>query len=1403
MTPSIFGKPDKRGDAAESSGPEKSSRAQVDEDPKETPNFRQAAAKWRQEMAQQVRDEVATESLTRLDLTNAHPGGLAQLYAEHPTKLDNLIRDPFAAQEAQSRAMSIYNQATRMRDRHGSVVIHLAIGVVTWQDGNRKRSTPALLRPIDISTDSEGQIILTLRPGVEVSNRLLDTLAQHGQAIETARLLGSVRTSQGFSPTPALDLLRQAAQSVPGMTVKGVLSVGIFVHPTSALLKELGAPQRLSLSPVVRALAGDEASKKDLQWQVPDPNPFDRDPWQERGIGDQTPATLDVVEAATDAHSIVVDSPKTADLVPVVASIAAEHAARGRRTLVVSGQPHLQDKLLAYLGEHGVAGIANLIRPTAQSAFDVQSSLQESLSRLITNIDLDGIDQMRTDLRRVRASLSSYTNSLHETFPEWGVSANDALQTLTDLTSLPVAPTTKVRLTKATLAKLADDQGSHAQELLYEAEALGIFAPGVSRQAWTGIEIGSDEEVERILTDLRLLAEALLPGVQLQIEATAEETGLIPAATLEQWAQQLEVLAGVRASLDVFQPIVFERSAADMIVATASGQWRKERGIKLSGRRRRRLVKQAKDMLRPGRYVEDLHKELLLVQDRRERWQKVCQADGWPQMPSHLDQSIDLASQAMVSMEQLEPYLEPVYGSLKNASFADVQHLAERLVADAKGARELPRRVTVLRKLQEFGLAKLVEDLRLRQVNGELLELELELAWWSSALGFMLAAEPRLGGFDPSSLQEALDEERQLDRAQVASLGSMITHRVYSNRKETLDASSPEYRQARAAYESQAMAYSYYSREPLSWQLMPLVVASPTVVPAIVPWGNQVDVVILVGVESLPLAELIPVIARGKQVVVVGPASSNPDGIAAQLKEVLPSVELRLEPQRINDAVVRLLGKHKVSAAGISIPGPHRRGRVDILRVEGTGMPAPGVHAIESSAGEVAAIVEQVRKHAHEMPDVSLAVVALTTRHYDRIAEALRQAGSSDAVLEAFVNANGDEAFVLVDAQTEAAPRRDKVILGMGFARTPHGMVIHDFGPYSQPEGELLLAQALRSVRADLLIVTALRPEQIDPERVRNDGARLLVELLSLGEETDPQEQWPTLEMPPDNLLIDLAERLYRLGLNVVPNLGVPDGMRIPLGIGHPEVPGELLVAILTDDADYIAENSLRIRDRLWPQMLEEQGWKVRTELSMAVFIDPNREAEAIVQLVLDAVDDYYNRNPHLRPAEESESSDRSAAIDDTADVVEAVVAEENSAEGIEDFTEQVELDKEEEAESVSDPAQEIDGETENDQVDSQAPEDDVTMTGTMRRLAEVPEYNENAHGRPPVARGLPLAAYGDDQLDEVAVWIWQSHPEFDEEQVVEGIRRTLDLTRRGAQSDAVLRNVVRRVRQTGEKSDG
>ncbi|WNB85109.1 hypothetical protein [Cellulomonas sp. ATA003] len=98
--------------------------------------------------------------------------------------------------------------------------------------------------------------------------------------------------------------------------------------------------------------------------------------------------------------------------------------------------------------------------------------------------------------------------------------------------------------------------------------------------------------------------------------------------------------------------------------------------------------------------------------------------------------------------------------------------------------------------------------------------------------------------------------------------------------------------------------------------------------------------------------------------------------------------------------------------------------------------------------------------------------------------------------------------------------------------------------------------------------------------------------------------------------MTDLAERLWRAGLTVQVGYGVAGSARIPLAVGHPDLPDEMLVAVLTDDESYVAEPSVRVRDRQVPQRLERLGWTVVQVWSAAAFLDPQAEADAIERAV-------------------------------------------------------------------------------------------------------------------------------------------------------------------------------------------
>jgi hypothetical protein len=78
-------------------------------------------------------------------------------------------------------------------------------------------------------------------------------------------------------------------------------------------------------------------------------------------------------------------------------------------------------------------------------------------------------------------------------------------------------------------------------------------------------------------------------------------------------------------------------------------------------------------------------------------------------------------------------------------------------------------------------------------------------------------------------------------------------------------------------------------------------------------------------------------------------------------------------------------------------------------------------------------------------------------------------------------------------------------------------------------------------------------------------------------------------------------------------------------------------------------------------------------------------------------------------------------------------------------------------------------------------------------RTGEQPTLPMRSAPRPPVPAGLPITAYGDDQLDELAAWILSDGVRRDERQLDEALRAELGLTRRNVRVDAAVAGAVRR----------
>jgi len=1336
-----------------------------------------AAQQWRDRLialsGASALSDVALLGQAVIDLTAAHPSGIAQLYSGRATRLSNLVREGDALAAARRSARTVLARTDELAQRYGIAPTYLAAGIATWteyppptaveDDGDaaaedvtdtaaegeeetpapRTVRTPVLLRPVRL-TPRGGQVAdlgLQLEPAVDVNTVLVRALRSRGVSVDAHAIAAGALTTDGFSPRAALArLTRLGEEHLPDFTLEERILIGPFIHPGQVLVDDLEAlHDDLVAHDVVAALAGVEDARSALDRPLPERLGVDRQPQAERGVGDLDPDQQRVIDAVTAGTDLFIDAPPGADVPATLAAVLADAVASGRRVLYVPGTRRVGRALVEELDRLGLADLVLDLSTDTGWRARAPEELRAALHATEPAIDVEHVRDVRAELVSVRERLAAYVQALHTVRQPWGCSAHDALQALAELTSARPGPRTEVRLAADTVRELVGERRAHARERLVRAASLGAFDLRPGDTPWYGARLDSADGAHRALERTQRLASLSLPRVVADVERAARETGLTTAQTLRGWLEQLEMLDGVRSALDVFLPQVFERSAADMVVATSTRAWRKENGVTMRGRVRRRLRKQARDHLRPGRPVADLHAALVHVQEQREVWRRHCPGGGWPTLPERLS---EMARNARTVADDVTG-LQDVIGSgadrpdLFDLPLDELSRLMEELAGDGEALRLMPERTAVLAELEALGLRELVEDLTARRVTAALTPAELDLAWWTSVLEEILRTDPDLAGHDGPSLVALAERFRLLDAEHVTTLPVPVLRAVVRR----LQALVRDRREEAARLEAELAAGTtanlrrLHARHPeLVGALRPAWAVPPVLVPQLLPPTRCVDLVILDGVHHLPTEQAVGAIGRGTQVVLVGDSRRGGDGLVAELGPLLPSLALPTDRAEREESIAAFLARHGYGDVIQPVPAPPTPGRITVDLVEGYGMPAPGADAVESVQEEVDRVVDLVIEHALTSPERSLAVIALNARHADRVREAVISAVSgSPAVADVFA-ADREEPFVVVDADGAAGLRRDTVVLTLGYAKTPHGRVLHSFGAISGPGGKACLIDALDAVRERLVLVSCIGPGEIDRDRLHQPGPRLLADLIDWAAGPSLPGDSAATGAAPDPLLVDLAERLWRHGLTVVPQYGVDGGVRIPLAIGHPDLPGELLVAVLTDDADYVAEPNLRRRDRHWVQRLTSRGWRVHMAFSTAVFTDPQREAQTILDLVLDVVDSRRRQTDpiELPPAQDDHAEAPAPPADD-----DAAPGEGGAEEG-----------------------------------------------GAVTPRERGP--------RPEIGPGLPVAAYSDDQLDDLAAWIDSDGVPRDDDAMMAALREELEL-RRGVEVDAVLRAVAAR----------
>jgi very-short-patch-repair endonuclease len=431
-------------------------------------------------------------------------------------------------------------------------------------------------------------------------------------------------------------------------------------------------------------------------------------------------------------------------------------------------------------------------------------------------------------------------------------------------------------------------------------------------------------------------------------------------------------------------------------------------------------------------------------------------------------------------------------------------------------------------------------------------------------------------------------------------------------------------------------------------RLKPVFLMSPLSVAQFLPPGRLTfDLVVIDEASQVPPEEAFGVIARGRQLVVVGDdkqlpptnffrmvaeddddseensETADPTSRPRDFESILKLFRARGAAERMlrwhyrsKHPSLIALSNHTCYAGTLLLPPSPFKDQEDLgLRLVKT----PSGHYDRGGSGrnlvEADLIAQAVEKHLSQNPTRSLGITCFSVAQRDAIEDALRQRGLS-AEVEAFAP-KGERLFIK-NLEAVQGDERDVIFISIGYGKDAEGRMTQWFGPLSQDGGERRLNVLISRARQQCVVFSSITAGDIHAD-VKPRGTRMLRDFLDFaatGKIAAGQDNGAEFDSPFEEAV---AIAIRRNGYEVVPQVGV-SGFRIDLGVLDPEKRGRFVLGIECDGAAYHSSRSARDRDRLRQEVLEGLGWRLHRIWSSDWFRNPDRETQRLLSAIEQAL---------------------------------------------------------------------------------------------------------------------------------------------------------------------------------------
>jgi len=1183
------------------------------------------------------------------------------------------------------RARALSAKAKENYEEKGLRTLQLGWGLASWES-DRSDSAPAapvVLCPVSLDpVGTAGRdYSIKLQGEWSVNDALLHVLHVDFDVTLSRGALDAALEDLAMSRQPArvFALMREAYSNVPGFSLSERLVLANFSYAKLPIATDLeSSVDKLIGHDVVAAIAGDEDAKSLLRERLAAVADVTADvpPEDEYLVLDADSSQSVAINAVVRGAHTVIQGPPGTGKSQTIANLIATLVARHKTVLFVAEKRAAIDAVLRRLEGVGLENLVLDLHDGTSNRKRIAQGLADALDHA-SRTPLEDVSEQQRRLAKRREELDRYVAALHCERAPWGVSVYAAQS---EVMGTPPQLRSSRRIRGSRLEKLDAQAMNDCMEAVREYTARGGPRLVGSESPWAyallNQKIPTPRKAELTLDLLERLHDQGLPRLASAVEAALPIVGHAGSGCISDWARVPQLLETMSVTTQRFSTVLLDAELDALLADLQRGAQAGFGGLvtRVRDTRFRRARKRARSMcLQRPHDLSDLIQWLQEARDCLENWRSILpEADPARQHEIGVNLGAALAS-VNADIESLTAIIGADVAQLACDEALD---MVSALLRDREWLYRLPTLIAARRTLKEHGLDDLLADIDAAVEDSAANAVTtVRYVWLMSIVEAVHITDPVLGSFDSRAQQAVVDEYRELDaqhiRLTAARVRRACAECLMTARDCHPDESELVVQQAMRKRRHLPMREFLPRAANVLAALKPCWAMSPLVVSQVLPNETLFDVVIFDEASQVPPWEAVPSILRGRTVVVAGDRKQLPpttffmaadDG--ALEEEVEDDTQLMTEDL---ESVLDVMSTILPAPIGTRTLNWHYRSRDERLIAFSNAsfyahglttfpgvdsdtcihhhLMAPTANSLGeggSTAEEVARVVELVFEHARTRPNESLGVIAMGIKHADRISEAVRLRRRDELDCEGFFAGHPEEPFFVKNLERVQGDERDAIILTVGYGRTSDGRMRYMFGPLNNDGGERRLNVAVTRARRRMDVVSSFSASEMDPDRLKKEGARLLRDYLEYAESGGVSLPGRVVSRPALNAFErDVGERLEQAGIRVVPQYGV-SGYYIDFVARHPSLPGKMVLAIECDGDKYHRSPSARERDRLRQEHLERLGWRFVRVWSSDWARNPEQQTARILRAYERAIEDAAYPDPTV----DSPQIPRAPAVD-------------------------------------------------------------------------------------------------------------------------------------------------------------